>query len=187
MILPLKGVYWVGGNSRRDAITHAGMNRFCFDFMGSTEDGKVVKKNINGFGKNEDYIGFGVPIYSPITGVVIDVADDIKDLEPSNEYRLIDGNHVTIEDENGFKYVFVHNKYHSAKVKKGQKVKKGDVLALIGNTGMTTVPHLHFGVYSPDWIVSIPIIFTDFIQISNNDKKNIKEGIPLDKNIIIVE
>ncbi len=186
--LPLRGIYLVAGNSRRDAITHAGMNQFCFDFFGSTEDGKIRYTESRDSGKNEDYIGFGDLLYSPVDGTVESVIDDRADLEPADHYRLIDGNHLTIKDEKGLHYVFVHIKYKSAKVKQGQKVKVGQVVAELGNSGMTTLPHLHFGVYSEDWTVSLPIRFTDYSLIyEDGSRRLIVKGVPQDKEIIEIK
>ena len=180
--LPLKGMYLVGGNSSKDYITHAGMNRFCFDFMGSDERGNLRKYNSGGLGENKDYIGFGNVVYSPVDGVVENVDDSVEDLRPSWNYRLTDGNFVTIKDDKGFLYILVHIKNKSARVKKGQIVKAGDTVAQLGNSGMTTIPHLHFGVYSPDWAVSIPVKFKEYKVIKGNRKLN--NSTPQNGNII---
>ncbi len=52
------------------------------------------------------------------------------------------GNVVIIQGKNGIKTIYAHNEKNL--VKQGDKVKKGDVIALVGNTGRATGPHLHF-------------------------------------------
>ncbi|KAA3612466.1 MAG: hypothetical protein D8M58_20085 [Calditrichaeota bacterium] len=54
------------------------------------------------------------------------------------------GKRVSILHKDGLKTMYAHlNKYF---VKKGQIVKKGDVIGLVGNTGVSTGPHLHFEI-----------------------------------------
>ena len=57
-------------------------------------------------------------------------------------------NRIVILHKDGDKSVYAHLKYRSLKVKTGQLVKDGWVLALSGQTGYATYPHLHFGVYN---------------------------------------
>ena len=189
--LPVRGTYVVGGNDSHEAITHAGFNRFCYDFIGSTEDGKIRYPDANsntvssGFGKNEDYIGFGKPVYSPIDGTVELVVDDKPDLPPSDSYRLLDGNIVSVKDTHGRHYVLIHTRKGSARVSVGNQVKAGQMIAEIGNSGMTTVPHLHFGVYSADWVVSLPVRFKTYVVIKNEGPKlTVTEGVPSTNEII---
>lgn len=183
--LPLSGIYLVGGNDSREAITHAGFNRFCFDFLGSTEDGKLRTRESEDYGQNEDYIGFGKPIYSPVDGTVELVVDDLDDLPPAAAYRLIDGNLISLKDNEGRHYLFIHNKKGSARVSVGQQVKTGQLIAEIGNSGMTTVPHLHFGIYSSDWVVSLPVQFKTYAVLkSDGGKVTVNEGVPATNDII---
>ena len=51
---------------------------------------------------------------------------------------------VTINHGHGYKTRYGHN--HKLLVKKGDKVRRGDVIALEGSTGRTTGPHVHYEV-----------------------------------------
>jgi len=63
-----------------------------------------------------------------------------------------------------------HLSYNSSKVKIGQYVKAGDVIARVGMTGFTYVPHLHFQVF----VVSGINLWTDFdtLEIQDFDISN---------------
>lgn len=54
------------------------------------------------------------------------------------------GNNVVVDHGFGFKTIYAH--MHKITVKKGQKVKRGDVLGTVGNTGLSMAPHLHYEV-----------------------------------------
>ena len=54
------------------------------------------------------------------------------------------GNYVKINHDFGYETLYAHmSKYI---VKKGQKVKRGEVIGYVGNTGISTAPHLHYEV-----------------------------------------
>lgn len=55
------------------------------------------------------------------------------------------GKVVEVIHDNGLKTLYAH--LHSYSVKKGQHVKSGQKIAQVGNSGLSTGPHLHFGLY----------------------------------------
>ncbi|MBR4326020.1 MAG: M23 family metallopeptidase [Bacteroidales bacterium] len=54
------------------------------------------------------------------------------------------GRHIIIDHQNGYKTLYAHVSEYM--VKRGQKVKRGDVIGLVGNTGKSLTPHLHYEV-----------------------------------------
>ena len=58
----------------------------------------------------------------------------------------VTGNHVILDLGRGYYAFYAHLQPGSLKVRVGEYVKRGQVLALLGNSGNTTVSHLHFHV-----------------------------------------
>lgn len=56
-------------------------------------------------------------------------------------------NFITIKHSNEEYSQYAHLKHNGSKVKVGQKVKAGEVIGYSGNTGYSSMPHLHFHVY----------------------------------------
>ncbi len=76
----------------------------------------------------------GTPIISPSEGIVL-FADSL----------ILQGNCIVIDHGAGIKSVYFHlNKLY---VKEGQVVKKKEIIGSVGATGLSTGPHLHFGIY----------------------------------------
>lgn len=74
-------------------------------------------------------------------GKVIDVVRNYKTTDSTgNSY----GNYILIEHQNNYKTRYAHLKYGSVKVSKGDIVRQGQNIAVIGNTGHSTGRHLHF-------------------------------------------
>lgn len=80
----------------------------------------------------------GTPVYAADNGKVI-VAGDLD-----NGY----GNYIILDHQNGYKTLYAHNSELLVAV--GDVVAKGEQIALSGNTGNSTGPHLHFEVHVND-------------------------------------
>ena len=71
------------------------------------------------------------------------------------------GKTVTIQHSNGYMTLYAHVNGYAKGIKKGKKVKKGQLIAYVGSTGLSTGPHLHFGLYkngnaiNPESVVKI--------------------------------
>lgn len=57
------------------------------------------------------------------------------------------GKTVIIRHGNGYKTLYAHMKGYRKGIRRGKIVKKGQVIGYVGNTGISTGPHLHFGLY----------------------------------------
>ncbi len=77
----------------------------------------------------------GTPIYATADGVV-----DLLNVSFS-------GYGKTIEIDHGFGYRSRYAHMHGFAVSKGQKVKRGELIGYVGNTGLSTAPHLHYEVF----------------------------------------
>lgn len=89
----------------------------------------------------------GTKILASKHGLVAAVKVDSKEGGSNPKYNSIYYlNFITLKHINGEYSEYVHLKHNSALVKLGQKVKIGQPIALSGNTGFSTEPHLHFQV-----------------------------------------
>ena len=67
-------------------------------------------------------------------------------LPPGITLEEADGNHVILDLGGGRFALYAHLIRDSILVEEGQQVTKGEVLGLVGNSGNTLAPHLHFHV-----------------------------------------
>lgn len=88
----------------------------------------------------------GTPVLAARDGVV--VARESRYSKAYNSPEYVDrANYVLIRHSDGEVSVYAHLQYRSVRCRVGQKVKRGQVIALSGQTGYAGYPHLHFGVY----------------------------------------
>ena len=73
------------------------------------------------------------------------------------------GNQLIIKHDNGYTTGYAH--LAKALLKKGDKVKQGDIVALSGNTGKSTGPHLHFTLKDKtgNWMDPAKIIYSGVV------------------------
>jgi murein DD-endopeptidase MepM/ murein hydrolase activator NlpD len=76
----------------------------------------------------------GTDIYATGNGVVAEVSSSKRGL----------GNNIVIDHGFGYETIYAHLERFN--VKKGQKVKRGDIIGFVGNTGMSLAPHLHYEI-----------------------------------------
>ncbi len=88
----------------------------------------------------------GTPIFAADDGIVLAVDNNDKSSWKKYQY----GKYVMIEHGNNITTLYAH--LSKQIVKKGDSVKRGDIIGYLGNTGYATGPHLHFGAY---WTPSI--------------------------------
>ncbi|MCU1740504.1 MULTISPECIES: M23 family metallopeptidase [unclassified Pseudomonas] len=107
----------------------------------------------------------GTPIIAARGGVVIKTEND-----QSGGGKNPSGNFVRVLHDDGTMGVYLHLKQGSVSVREGQRVEVGSPLALSGNTGNTTGPHLHFVVQRNTGmgLVSIPYQFSQPLEMLPN-------------------
>lgn len=196
-IFPLKGA-WIPVNPFDNPYEHRRMHsqEFGFDLI-------KVDKNMNlssNSGKNNEMFSFyGEEVIAIADGVIASTFNQLPDnpaageLLPEEELEKIivesgylpvaAGNHIVIEHP-GVEYSFyAHLIPNSLKVKVGEKVKQGQVIGLLGNSGNSTAPHLHFHLMQgPDPLTArgLPCKFNNLTDLEG-EKIEI-----VDKNFSIV-
>lgn len=78
----------------------------------------------------------GTPIKAAGDGVV----------ERADRYGSF-GNYIRIRHANGYKTAYAHLKGFRSGVRKGKRVRQGDIIGYVGTTGRSTGPHLHYEVH----------------------------------------
>lgn len=92
----------------------------------------------------------GTNIYATGDGVVKGIYGNTKSKVSFGRWLVID---------HGYGYETLYGHLSGTKVKKGQKVKRGDVIAYVGNTGGSVGPHLHYEVHKDNKPVDPKLYF----------------------------
>ncbi len=141
--LPFSGQWtvWQGFDGE---WTHKGAWKYALDFVITDEEGKTYR----GSGLHlTDYYAFRKPVLSPVSGTVVEVVDGFPDNPPGEADKENNwGNYVLIYDWRGFYVLLCHFAQNSIKVKKGDRVERGTLLGLCGNSGYSPQPHIHMHV-----------------------------------------
>jgi hypothetical protein len=158
---PLRGGVWLAANGPADASGHrralipvagtpAIAQRFAIDWVKVADDDKTFKGDQL---KNESYYAEGLDALAVANGTVVAVKDSIPENVPGINSRAVPitletvgGNHVIIDIGGGNYAFYAHLKPGSLRVKKGDRETRGQVVGLVGNTGNSTEPHLHFHI-----------------------------------------
>jgi murein DD-endopeptidase MepM/ murein hydrolase activator NlpD len=121
--------------------------------------------------KLDSYLSYRQPIIAAAAGTVVRAEDGLPNstaLPKPPPIPPIDGtvgNHVIVEIGPGTYVLYTHMDPRSVKVRVGQKVETGQELGLIGTSGNSTTPHVHFQLLStPTFFpsISLPYVFDQF-------------------------
>jgi len=181
---PLNGTWYVSNATDVSGTHRWGIGQeFAYDLVKVDEEGNSGKGDET---KPESYYAYGQNVLAPADGTVYEIRDEIDDtpmaqladdnpsvlLKKLADYQTVlrkrygvrgtDGNYIIMDHGNSEYSVFDHLKKGSLRVKRGDKVKRGEIIAQVGQSGLSTEPHLHYEVVSnPDPLKQrgLPIFF----------------------------
>lgn len=176
---PLRGSKWVAVNGCCSMNPHRGATlaidgtvrvpeRFAIDFVQLNGQDRLFS------GLKEDLFSYGyyrAPVLAAAPGRVVGVKRNLREqipgsLPPDATIQMAGGNYVVVDIGKGRYAFYAHLATGTLRVRKGQRVKRGQVLGLLGNTGNTDGPHLHFHVMnspSPLQSSGLPFVFRGFL------------------------
>ena len=89
---------------------------------------------------------YGMDFTAP-TGTPVYATGDGKITELKGSKRNRSGFGLQLKIDHGYSYETLYAHLNAFNVKRGQEVKRGDIIAFVGNTGGSTAPHLHYEVH----------------------------------------
>jgi murein DD-endopeptidase MepM/ murein hydrolase activator NlpD len=184
---PFKPGLWFAGNGpsnmsvhRRALLVFDGQariaQRFAIDWMKVNDDGKLVHDDPK---SNRNWYGYGAEVMAVADAVVAAVKDGISENIPLSTERAVaitpetvGGNYVALTLGNGRYALYAHLQPGSLRVKPGEHVRRGQVLGLLGNSGNSDAPHLHFQISTaPSFVTAegLPYVFDSFVVLGMAD------------------
>ncbi len=157
---PLAGEDWVAINGccgsdgiHRNTVLPvnghlADSQRFAIDYMRLDGEGRLVSGDP---AVVANYTAYGAEVVAVADATVVATLDTLDDQIPGSlpdpvtiTLETVDGNHVVLDLGNGMYAFYAHLQKGSVTVQPGDRVRRGEVLGLLGNSGNTSAPHLHF-------------------------------------------
>lgn len=180
---PMRGPGWVATETTEPTTHHFLMpvtinggttvdQRYAQDwFYIDPVTGQVANGGVN---VTRNYLGYGKELLAVADGTVVDIRNDLPDngiyKVPPFSFATGPGNNVVIDIGNNKYACYVHTIPGSIRVKKGDTVKEGQVIALLGNSGQSDIPHLHFEVVTGKPTImggeGYPFVFRSFDLIA---------------------
>ena len=177
---PLRGENWLAANGisnvsihRRTVLPVNGKariaQRFATDWIKLGADGLPFHGNP---ANNANWYAYGMEVLAVSRATVVAVNDGVPENVPLSDQRAVPitlktlgGNYALLDLSNGYFALYAHLQPGSLRVKVGDKVRRGQVLGLLGNSGNSDAPHLHFQVadaISPFGAEGVPCVFESF-------------------------
>lgn len=182
--LPFMGEWKVtqaynGQYTHKDAWCHA--HDFQIEF-----DGKLYKDN--GF-MLTDYFCYGKPVVAAYSGEVVALQNDVEDNPIGKENKVQNwGNYVLLKHSEQLYSLVAHLKIGSVSCKVGDVVRKGDMLGLCGNSGLSPYPHLHFQFQLAPYVGAPTIEYKLSSYLSKEGDDTYKPslvGIPQENEVVV--
>lgn len=175
---PLVGKGYIAGDGCCDSIRHVRAllpldgrftlaQRFAIDWEQADAQNRLVVGDTRTLG---NYTIFGKEVLAVADGTVVAARNDLPEQVPGALPRNLpldqaDGNFVVLDIGGGAYVLFAHMQPGSVTVTTGARVKRGDVLGNVGNTGNSQAPHLHLHVMdgpSPLLASGLPYVIDAF-------------------------
>jgi hypothetical protein len=161
---------WERGHRRVLYNGDAGLHlpgRYAIDFIKMDDQGLYAAENEDDI---KNWFGYGADVLAVSDGTVGSVRDNFPESATLSAHHQppshdATGNYISLMIGKEQFVFYEHLKPGSIRVRPGQQVKKGDVIASLGFTGQSTGPHLHFHVAdrdSPLQAEGIPFVFESF-------------------------
>jgi murein DD-endopeptidase MepM/ murein hydrolase activator NlpD len=116
--------------------------------------------------QNSDYPAYGAPVYSATDGTVVSAVNSMSDVPPSTPNPEVKktadfaGNSAIIRIVPGRYAAYAHMQRGSVRVRRWQRVRAGQRLGTVGNSGQSFAPHLHFLIQAdPNYLASQSLPF----------------------------
>ena len=143
--------------------------RFATDWTRIGADGLAFRGDP---AKNANWSPYGAEVLAVANATVVDVKDGIPENDPTADTKAVKitlenvaGNHIILDLGHGYFALYAHLQPNSMRIKVGDKVRRGQVLALLGNSGQADAPHLHFHIIdgnSPLGAEGMPYVIDSF-------------------------
>ncbi|WP_308466291.1 M23 family metallopeptidase [Rathayibacter soli] len=183
---PVKGTNWVAQNGCCDiGFPHipslspldgklSNSQRLAIDWMRTNDQGEFYTGDKT---KNESYFGYGQTVYAVADGTI---SSELNELAPNTPGTLpaddpvlakqitvenVDGNNIVEDIGGGVWAMYAHLQKGSLLVKPGDKVKAGQAIAKLGNTGNSNAAHLHFQLMNEPNLIgadAVPYVINSF-------------------------
>ncbi len=181
--LPFTGE-WTVLQGHNGKYTHKDLWKHAWDFIIKDEEGKSYQNNGD---YPADYYCYDKPVYAPADGYVVNIVDGIPDNIIGETNTLQNwGNSIVIKHTEYLYTQLSHLKAGSLRVKNGDFVKKGTLLATVGNSGYSPYPHLHFQIQSLPYVGSATLDYPlyNFIIKNFNKIKYFLFGKPKENDVV---
>jgi hypothetical protein len=196
---PLGEGVWMAGNGvedgfsghRRGAIRPRNgipyqKARYAFDFTRLDEEGRMVRGDKS---ENTSWLAYGSEVIAVADARVEFVQDGIPDSRPFDPDKLngltgstLAGNYVVLDLGDDLYALYGHLKPGSIPVQKGDAVKKGQIIGLVGNSGNSDLPHLHFQInrHTPIRGEAVPYVFERYEYLGESDLAGLSSSVYMD-------